>query len=51
MNAIQHVVCLVANLGTENVEVVLRVIGESGAVLQELPHTLGNLPQQVRGRH
>jgi len=40
MNSIQHVACLIANLGTENVDVVLRVIGGSGAVLQELPHTV-----------
>src|SRR5262245_59830097 len=36
MSAILHVVCLVANVGTENVEGPLRVIGDSGIVLAEI---------------
>jgi hypothetical protein len=35
MNSIQHVVCLVANLGTESVEGLLRVISDDGTVLEE----------------
>ena len=35
MNAIQHVVCLVANLGTENVKGLLRVLSDNGTVLKE----------------
>jgi hypothetical protein len=47
MSANHEIVCLIANIGTENLEVIKRIVGADGTVLEEGPlsvppgHTLG----------